>query len=666
MRSLAGTIDEAGNRSVTIASSPCISQAPPVLYQAVSEIDYRILGALEVTAARLPLELGSGRPRALLGLLLLHRNEVLSSERVVDELWGGRPAPASAAKIVHNGVSRLRRALVSGGAPAGLLGTKGHGYVLHVAPGELDADRFELAVAEGRRALAAGAPERASVGLHDALALWRGPALAEFAFEPFAAADIARLEECRLTAVESRIEADLALGAESTLVGELELLVARHPLRERLRGQLMLALYRSGRQAEALAAFQDARRLLASELGLEPHPTLRRLEHAILSQDPELDPRRAVAPAPAVESRPAVAGAPAVESRPAVAGAPAVESRPAVAPAPAVESPALPAPLVAACRTPLVGRRDLLARLHERAEQARSGDRRAVMLAGEAGIGRTRLAAELAAGLHAAGWTVRYGRADEDGLIPHQPFAEAVGWRDEDAFAALAATLERTARGRPLLLVLDDLQWADRPTLMLLRHLLRSTAGSRLLVLGSYREPVVAAALADLLDDLRREELLDRVPVPALDESGAAELVRRTGAPASPELVRRVHAVAGGNPFLAAELAAAGGHGVPASVLATVGRRVRRLGEPARSVLLVAAVARSELRVDALATRLGRDPDDVLTALERAVEAGLVVEADVDRFAFRHGLIREAIGELASASRRARLAEPGPRWLRAA
>jgi YVTN family beta-propeller protein len=250
-------------------------------------MDFRILGPLEVLEQERACDVGGGRQRAVLALLLLHANEIVSSDRLIDELWSTGPPP-SASKIVQVHVSRLRKVL--NGVGEGILLTRGHGYMLRVQPGELDRDRFHGLVEEGRRALAAGDPEKAAERLRSALALWRGPPLAEFAYDSFAQDEIARLEELHVAALEERIDADLAMGRHDAVVQELEQLVRRHPLRERLRGQLMLALYRSGRQAEALEAYRDARRTLDEDLGLEPSPTLQQLERAILSHDQVLQP----------------------------------------------------------------------------------------------------------------------------------------------------------------------------------------------------------------------------------------------------------------------------------------------------------------------------------------------------------------------------------------
>jgi DNA-binding SARP family transcriptional activator/streptogramin lyase len=206
---------------------------------------------------------------------------------LIEELWpDGAPKTVSAVLNVY--LSRLRRLLAGGNGEQPLL-TEAAGYVLHVPPEGLDARRFETLLEKGRRQLASGDPVRASVTLRDALALWRGPALADLAFEPFAQSEIGRLEELRLTAIENRIEAELALGRQDALVAELESLVAAHPYREGLRAQLMLALYRSGRQAEALETYRSARRTFSEELGIEPGPRLQQLEGAILRHDPSLE-----------------------------------------------------------------------------------------------------------------------------------------------------------------------------------------------------------------------------------------------------------------------------------------------------------------------------------------------------------------------------------------
>jgi YVTN family beta-propeller protein len=261
-------------------------------------IDYRILGPLEVSADGRVIEIGGPRLRALLFILLLRANESIPRDVLVHELWGEQ-APPGAPHSLEVYVSRLRKSLDAAG-DGSVVVTRPGGYSMRLADGQLDALRFERLVEQGRAALARNAPDQAAASLRDALKLWRGRALADLADGAGSRIEAARLEELRLSAIEDRIDADLALGRHADVVSELEALVAVHPLRERLHGQLMIALYRSGRQAEALEAYQAARRMLVEELGLEPGPQLQRLERAILQHDVSLDPPSPKAPAPGV------------------------------------------------------------------------------------------------------------------------------------------------------------------------------------------------------------------------------------------------------------------------------------------------------------------------------------------------------------------------------
>ena len=248
--------------------------------------EFRILGPLEVSDEAGPLLLGGLKQRAVLALLLLDAGRVVSVDRLIDALWGEQP-PRTAATSLQNFISALRKLL----GPE-TLETKSPGYRLNIKPGELDLDRFRTAVEKSRKAEAA---ERSSA-LHEALALWRGPPLADLAFEAFAQPQIAHLEELRLTTLEERVEADLEAGRHGELVGELEGLVEEHPVRERLRAHYMLALYRSGRQAEALEAYQDGRRILVEQLGIEPSRELQQLHGAILRQEAGLQAPDAAPP----------------------------------------------------------------------------------------------------------------------------------------------------------------------------------------------------------------------------------------------------------------------------------------------------------------------------------------------------------------------------------
>jgi DNA-binding SARP family transcriptional activator len=249
-------------------------------------LQFRILGPLEVADETGPVALGGPKQRALLGLLLVRAGEVVSTDHLVDQLWGEDP-PKTATTSLQNFVSQLRKVL---GAESVI--TRPPGYVLRVDGDQLDLAHFERLVREAREV----EPDARTSKLRDALALWRGPPLSDLAYESFALTEIRRLEELRLDALEERIDADLALGQGSELVAELEALVAEHPLRERLRAQLMLALYRAGRQAEALQAYHDARGTLVEELGIDPTPALQELYGSILRQESVLAPSRGQRP----------------------------------------------------------------------------------------------------------------------------------------------------------------------------------------------------------------------------------------------------------------------------------------------------------------------------------------------------------------------------------
>jgi DNA-binding SARP family transcriptional activator len=254
-------------------------------------LEFRLLGPLEAVADGEPIQLGGQKQRALLALLLVDANRVVSTDRLVDALWGEEP-PRTAVTSLQNFVSQLRKLL----GPETLV-TRPPGYQLSIAPEQLDLERFRRLVDEAR----GEPPDVRAARLRQALALWRGPPLADLEFESFAQPEIARLEELRLAVLEDRIEAELEAGRHSELIGELEALADEHPLRERIRGQLMVALYRSGRQAEALQIYHDARRVLVEELGIDPSAGLQQLHGAILRQDPRLDLGRRAAPA--VEDR---------------------------------------------------------------------------------------------------------------------------------------------------------------------------------------------------------------------------------------------------------------------------------------------------------------------------------------------------------------------------
>jgi len=639
-------------------------------------MEFRILGPLEADVAGVPLALGPEKQRALLTMLLLDANHAVSIAHLVDGLWGDRP-PANAVKAVQTYVARLRKAL-----PKGTLHTRPPGYVVEVEAEQLDLVRFERALADGRSALSEGRAGDASATLREALGLWRGPALTEFAAEPFAAVDAPRLEELRMLALEARIDADLALGRHADLVGELEALVERHPLRESFIRQLMLALYRSGRQVEALAVYRDARRYLVDELGIEPSRSLHDLESAILRQDKTLD--AIVSSDPSLASRTA-RGSP--------FGA-------------------------------FVGREHELDRLSAVLDKALHGKGRLLVLSGEQGIGKTRTATEVAERAERAGARVCWGRCYErEGAPPYWPWVQVVravaAWVDPDLlraeiprqagivaelvpeladrlpglpaprlandpkearfrlFDATATLLGHAARDRGLVIVLDDLHAADSGSLLLLEVVARGLADTRLLVIGTYRDIGLGRGhpLAATLGELAREQLFERLAMRGLSEAEVDEFIQaNTGDPLPPSLARAVHEKGEGNPLFVAEVVRLllqqqsgpgtslatpdGGIGVPESVRALIGRRLDALSADCNEALRSAAVLGREFDINQLRPLLARASDDALLSELDEAAAAQVIERLPDasgRFRFTHGLIQETLTEELSTTQRVRM-----------
>ena len=381
-------------------------------------MEFRVLGPLEVVHGGQRLRLGGVKQRAVLAILLLNANRVVSVDRLVDELWDGRP-PGSAIGTLQTYVSHLRDLLEpqrDRRATAQVLVTRSPGYLLRVGADDLDAPRLERLVGQGQQALAAGDAPVAAARFRVALELWRGPALADFIGLPFATTEIDRLEQLRLVAIEGRVEAELAMGRHAELTGELEALVADHPLREGFRAQLMLALYRSGRQADALGVYRATRELLTSELGLDPDDRLTQLEQAVLRHAPELVWR-------ADQERQG--------ARPADTAT--INRR--------VHLPPVDF---------LVGREREMAELRGALAEVRTGQGRLVLVAGEPGIGKTRLARELSEEAQADGWQVLWGRVwEEDGAPSFWPWVQiARAWMADrtveqlsSGFAADAAVI---------------------------------------------------------------------------------------------------------------------------------------------------------------------------------------------------------------------------------
>jgi DNA-binding SARP family transcriptional activator len=645
-------------------------------------MEFRILGPLDVRDGDQTVTLAGGRQRAVLALLIVNANETVSTDRIVEELWGEQ-SPPTAPKVIQNHVSQLRRGLGDG-----LLVTDGSGYRLRVDPGSLDVDRFEELLAEGRSALERGDAESAADLLRRSLALWRGAPLADVTFEPFAQAEVARLEERRLVALEERIEADLVLGRHDDLVGELEALIAKNPLRERPRAQMMLALYRSGRQSEALAVYQDARRTLVEELGIEPGRPLRDLQQAILNQEPGLD-------------LPAVAETP-------------------------LEGP----------RGAFVGRDAELSALLDGLADALSGRGALVLLVGEPGAGKSRLAEETIAQARARSFEVLVGHCWEAGGAPaYWPWVQSLRAhvRDTDPsllreqlgagaadlaqilpelrqtfhdlpdlppvesegarFSLFDATVEflrRASENQPILLFIDDLHAADVPSLLLLQFLAREVGPMRMLVVAAYRDvdPVPGGPLTETVGDLVRQPLATSVKLTGLSEPEVAEYVDLTAAEiASPELIAALHQETEGNPLFVVEtvrlMAIEGVEresgraevAIPESVHAVIARRLAHLSDECNRLLVLAAVLGRDFSLDALA-RLGEvSQDELLDVLDEAMTARVVSEmpSAPGRLRFAHVLIRDTLYEALTTVRRIRLhreaikalealygAEPGP------
>jgi DNA-binding SARP family transcriptional activator/class 3 adenylate cyclase len=616
-----------------------------------TNLEFRVLGPLEVIAEGRQVALGGQKQRALLAALLLEANRVVSTSRLIDAMWEDDP-PETAPKALQVYVSQLRKLL---GKERVL--TKAPGYELRVEPEEVDRTAFERLRKEGKP--------------HEALSLWRGPALAELAHRRFAQAETARLEDLRLECLEQRIESDFTAGRAAELTGELEALVAEHPLRERLRAQLMLALYRAGRQADALAVYDDARRTLVEELGIDPGKPLRDLHRAILRQDPVLDD---------------------------VADQPDGTD---------------------AARGPFVGREREVEVLASSLRDAVAGRGRLVLLVGEPGIGKTRLAEDLAVRARARGARVVVGRCWEAGGAPaYWPWVESLRslLRETDAetvrghlgaraldlaqllpelremlpglgeppplesesarfrlFEAVASFLTAAAEDRPIVLALDDLHAADEPSLLLLRFLARQLGERRLLVVGAYRDvdPGPTAPLRAAVTELAREPVTRALVLTGLTEQDVGRFIElTTGETPSDDLVRLVHEETEGNPLFVGEIvrlqaaegvpervAATARLAIPQSVRDVIARRLAHLSEECNRVLVLASVLGREFALDALELVAQVSRDELLELLDEALSARVLsdVPDTPARLSFAHVLIRDTLYDGLTSARRVRL-----------
>jgi len=803
----------------------------------LSSVELGVLGPLQVRQDGASVVIPGTKARAILTMLGLHSGSVVSADTLVELLWGQDP-PRTAVKALQTHISSLRRTLGDG-----FVVTQGAGWIL--AESEVDAARYKSAARLGRDAAAAGDTSQALARFEEALALWRGTP--ELPDGRRGTSEKTRWVESHAALVEDRADALLATGRAAEVIGDLEGAVADAPLRERRWGQLMLALYRAGRQGEALGAYQRARSLLADDLGVDPGPELRRLEAAIVTQDASLDiavaqsapsVTRAVtflltdiegstaaweadADAMAVAlarhdelveqivtsrggrliktrgegdatfsvfDRPSAGVAAAIELQDAIAhepwasrdpirvrmamhtgevelrdgdyfgravnrvarlrslaeggqilcsgataelvidsladdvmltdlgmrqlknlarpehvfelrldtGADQLDSQPPEAP---MERPNFPAVLVGP--GPFVGRGRELEGLLSAWQTALAGGVRAVLIAGEPGVGKTRLAGEWSQQAYEQGAVVLYGRCDEDLGAPYQPFAEALrslapcvgadrlrGLRGVEAllslvpgladvvpdltcpahadpdteryalFDAVVALLEIASKSAPVVMIVDDLHWAAKPTLLLLRHLLRFGDHARVQIVGTYRSTDLDRShpLAATLADLHRDGTANRLTLSGLDEDDVTAYVAEAGYD-DEELAHALASVTGGNPFFLIEalrhVDESGGvwdqSTLPQGVREAVSRRLSRLPVDTNKALAAAAVVGSRFALDLVERVVG---SDLIDAFDEARQAGIVIEEPGGYYRFNHAIVRQSLlAELASVRR---------------
>jgi DNA-binding SARP family transcriptional activator len=800
-------------------------------------VELGVLGPLQVRQDGAPVTIPGAKPRAILTMLGLHGLSVVAADVLVQLIWGDDP-PRTAVKALQTHISSLRHTLGDG-----FVLTEGAGWRLSTT--EIDASRYKLAAKLGRDAAAAGDTSQALGLFEEALGLWRG--IPELPDGQRGTAEKTRWIEGHAALVEERADALLATGRAAEIIGDLEAAVSEAPLRERRWGQLMLALYRAGRQGEALGAYRRARSLLADELGVDPGPDLRRLEAAIVAQDAALETpvsqhilsiTRAVtflltdiegstaaweadADAMAVAlarhdelveqvvtsrggrliktrgegdatfsvfDRPSAAAAAAIELQEAISHEPwalrepirirvalhtgevelrdgdyfgravnrAARLRSLAAGAQILcsgataelvidslrddvlltdlgmrqlknlarpehvfelrletaddgpKAPASEAPLerpgvptVLAGHGPFVGRSRELDRLLSAWQTALAGGMHAVLLAGEPGVGKTRLAGEWSRHAYEQGAIVLYGRCDEDLGAPYQPFAEALrplmpclgsgrlrGLRgvesllplvpglidvlpdlsapsraDADTeryalFDAVVALLGIASTSAPVVLILDDLHWAAKPTLLLLRHLLRFGEHARVQIVGTYRSTDLDRShpLAAMLADLHRDGTANRIQLTGLDETDVSAYLAEAGYD-DEELARALASVTGGNPFFLIEalrhVDESGGvwdpSTLPQGVREAVSRRLSRLPAETNKALAAAAVVGSRFALDLVERVIDQD---LVDAFDEACKAGIIIEEPGGRYRFNHAIVRQSLlAELASVRR---------------
>lgn len=640
-------------------------------------MEFKVLGPLEVAEGDRVLEIGPRLPRTVLALLLIDANTVVSLDRLLDSLWGDQP-PATAATALQNYVARLRRVLEGerqARTPPRVLVTRAPGYVLRIDTDQVDACRFEALLDTGRDQLARGRCTHARQTLRSALSLWRGSAYADLSFEPSLQVEIARLNELRAIATEALAEASLGAGDHVAAVADLERLVAAEPLRERRWELFALALYRSGRQADALRALAQARRTMREELGIDVGPALRRLEDGILAQDPLLDWGNA-----------RESGARWSDS----AGV-----RPSFHERPFVGREAEGEALGAAVAGALAGRGGV------------------ALVAGEPGIGKTRLCEMVADEAASRGALVAWGRCHQEEVAPpFWPWVEIIGSLLRDArepvraaLAGRAAQISQivpavkelfdgdldplpildadTARAhlcdalgqfvralsthQPLVIVVDDLHWADGPSLEVLQLIAPQLRDACALIVCTYREveakasvPVVAT-----LARLGRQPVVTRMRLRGLSHADVDRLVgSSTDVVVDDDVAGVIYARTDGNPFFVTELLTLLRPGdtslvttdIPAGVRETIDLHLATLPREVQECLVVGSLIGQEFDLDIVAAARQHDSDVTLGQLEAALGSGLLIEGEtIGAYRFSHSLVRETIAAGLSAVRRARL-----------
>ncbi|RKS75691.1 transcriptional regulator [Motilibacter peucedani] len=623
---------------------------------------YRLLGPLEVVHDGVAIDLGAPKQRAVLAALLLHRGRVVSTDRLVESVWGDE-APPSAVPSLQVHVSNLRRVLRDGHGGSAPVERRQPGYVLTVDDAQVDVARFTAAADAARHHVDAGEWDDACQRASEALELWRGPLLADLADEDWVRVEAVGLEQRRTECLETLATALLGRGRVAEALARTSVLVAEQPYRERARWLHLVALHRDGRTAEALEDYRAHAHRLAEELGMEPGGELRELQAGLLRDDPAL------------------------RAWPAVPGAAARVPEQVEAPRRRA-SDEEPAARVPAARRPaegpgaLVGRARESAVLDSMAQELAAGRPSWLVLTGPPGIGKTRLAEEAVARFRSVGAREAWGRCPEEEGVPAwwplrqvvralgaDPDSVLVPPRDVDADTARFAVYERvlqlleaaTAEG-PVALVVDDVQWSDATSLRALAYLSSALRDRPLAVVLTLRDGEGSSDVAHLLAALARREAASQLAVPPLaaDEvvALASEVAGETVAPADARLLAER---TGGNPLFVAEYARLprderSSGGIPLAVRTVLGRRLARLPEPVQVLLRAAAVLGDPFPVDLLAETARLSFDEVADLLEAAADEHIISAArGSSGYAFSHALLREEVLAGLPALRRQRL-----------